>query len=406
MAELKRSINNGSYSFEICNYIVWTPVGDLGNRMASMASAFLYAVLTDRVLMVEFETDMVGLFCEPFPNSSWTLPNDFPFRNDQGHNETYTNVLNKDRENSSSQIAPLVLHLNLQHNQNDLEKFFHCNHSQDLLRKIPILILTSDQYFVPSLFITPSLNQELSKMVPEKDTVFHHLGRYLFQPSNEAWGMISRFYQAYMAKADERIGIQIRASDPDLNSNQAMVDQVLRCTLKNKVLPELSTQESAPSQRKNQTLKSVFVASLYPDLGENLTVMYLSKPTITGEIIGVCQENSEEYQKFHDNIHNVRALTDVYLLSFCDVFVTSSESSFGYVAQSLGALKPWILHKFLDKNITDPTCLRDFSIEPCFHNPPKLDCKGKPIGDSGQTFPYTKACVDFEYGMKLINDLE
>ncbi|KAF7814514.1 putative fucosyltransferase 8 [Senna tora] len=410
MAELTRTSTrkHGASTSTMCSYIVWTPANGLGNRMVSMASAFLYALLTDRVLMVEFGSDMDGLFCEPFPNSSWRLPSDFPLSELEKHIETYQKMVNKDRENSSSSrhiSSPLVLHLNLQHSSEDPEKFFHCDHSQALLHEVPMLILRSDQYFVPSLFLTPSFRQELSKMFPEKDTVFHHLGRYLFLPSNEIWGKICRFYQAYMEKADERIGLQIRVFSPDRTPNEVIMDQILRCTLKNKVLPDLGTRDDSlttNSSLKNQTLKSVLVTSLHSYYGENLRTMYLTKPTVSGEIVGVFQPSHEENQKFNDNRHNMRALIEIYLLSLCDVLVTSSVSSFGYVAQSLGALKPWVLHKLLDKNIPDPPCVLDFSIEPCFHSPPKHDCLGKPMDHDGKDFPYARPCVDFDFGMKML----
>ncbi|GAU31874.1 hypothetical protein TSUD_114850 [Trifolium subterraneum] len=97
------------------------------------------------------------------------------------------------------------------HSHDGHNNFFHCDQSQALLQKVPVLILSSDQYFVPSLFMIPSFQQELSKMFPEKDTVFHHLGRYLFQPSNEAWELIRSFYEAHLANANEKIGLQIRS---------------------------------------------------------------------------------------------------------------------------------------------------------------------------------------------------
>lgn len=404
MKELIRPRNKG-HSSTLCKYMVWTPVNGLGNRMVSMASAFLYALLTDRVLMVDFRDEMTGLFCEPFPNSSWILPNDFSFRDGRRHFETYQNMLKKDRENSSRQVSsPLVLHLNLQHTSDNPEKFFHCDHSQDLLSNVPLLILSSDQYFVPSLFIVPSFSQELSKMFPERDTAFHHLGRYLFLPSNHVWGIISRFYQAYMAGKDQRIGLQIRTF-PDLSAHQVKMDQILRCAIRKKVLPELELRDSMISPWKNQT-KSVLVTSLYSYFGESLMTMYLTRPTVTGDIVGVYQPSHEEQQKFDDNMHNIKALTDIYLLSLCDVLVTSSTSSFGYVAQSLGGLKPWILLKLVDENIPDPPCVQDFSMEPCFHYPPKHDCMGKPLHKNGKAFPYTRACLDQTSGMKMVSDRE
>ena len=61
-----------------CKYVLWISFSGLGNRILTLASAFLYALLTNRVLVVDPGTDMVDLFCEPFPDSSWFLPSHFP----------------------------------------------------------------------------------------------------------------------------------------------------------------------------------------------------------------------------------------------------------------------------------------------------------------------------------------
>lgn len=97
-----------------CKYLVWTPANGLGNRMISMAATFLYAVLTDRVLLVKFEHEMMGLFCEPFLNSSWLLPMDSPLWNVPGHVETYQSMMKNQHD------SPSVLHLNLQHTTGDV----------------------------------------------------------------------------------------------------------------------------------------------------------------------------------------------------------------------------------------------------------------------------------------------
>ncbi|KAI7996370.1 Fucosyltransferase 2 [Camellia lanceoleosa] len=59
-----------------------------------------------------------------------------------------------------------------------------------------------------SIFVLDSIFRARPKLFPEKETVFHHLGRYLFYPSNQVWGLITIYYHAYLAKADEGIGIQ------------------------------------------------------------------------------------------------------------------------------------------------------------------------------------------------------
>jgi len=71
--------------------------------------------------------------------------------------------------------------------------------------------------------------------------------------------------------------------------------------------------------------------------------------------------NREEHQHVGENMQNVKAWAEIYLLSSCDALVTSSWSTFGYVAHGLAGLKPWILRK---PGKVNPTCLRATSMEP------------------------------------------
>ncbi|XP_020225975.1 probable fucosyltransferase 7 [Cajanus cajan] len=403
MRKIEHSKNNGVAT--TCKYLIFTPANGLGNQMISLAATFLYAVLTDRVLLVKFGSDKHGLFCEPFLNSTWILPKKSPFWNEK-HIETYQFLLEKDRVSNSTEDLPPVLFMNLQHSLNDPEKLFHCGHSQDLLRKIPMLILQSDQYFVPSMFMNPFYSMEITKMFLEKDVVFHHLGRYLFHPSNEAWEFIRSYYKAHLAKAAERIGLQIRVFKPETTPTQAIMDLVLSCTLKHKILPEVGLETSVSYAKKKQTTKAVLVASLSPEYGDNLRTMYHNKPTISGEVIQVYQPSHEGHQKSNDNKHNLKAWMDMYLLSLSDVLVTTSLSTFGYVAQGLGNLKPWLLYRILKNESHFPACERDFSLEPCYHVPPKHYCNGMPMPTKElfSSFPYLRECKDFYLGVKMVND--
>jgi xyloglucan fucosyltransferase len=184
---------------------------------------------------------------------------------------------------------PPFLYIYLAYNIDRYDGLFYCDQNQDQLGKVPWLVIKSNQYFVPSLFLVPSFKQELSKLFPDEETVFHHLGRYLFQPSNEAWGLITRFYRASLSKADEMIGIQVRVFDTKATPFQTVMDQILSCTLKEKLLPEVLdvVQNSAASLSNNQGLKAVLVTSLYSEYYEHIKGMYWTKPTVSGEVIGV-----------------------------------------------------------------------------------------------------------------------
>ncbi|OAY36292.2 galactoside 2-alpha-L-fucosyltransferase isoform X2 [Manihot esculenta] len=392
-----------------CKYMVWKAQAGLGNRILTMAAAFLYAILTNRVLLVEHESDMVDLFCEPFPNTSWLLPLDFPLKNEfrklnQMYPRTFGNMLKNNIINASTDLPPSFVYLFLAFRNDHYDKLFYCEEHQALLQKVPWLIVKSDEYFIPSFFLMPSFEQELDKMFPDKETVFHHLGRYLFHPSNKAWGLITRFYQSHLAKADERIGIQIRVFDPKSSSFEIVMDQILACTLKENLLPEVDKERFITSPSKNQTSKAILITSLHPEFYENMRDMYWTFPTLSGEVIGVYQPSHEQHQQFGDGMHNMKAWVEMYLLSLSDFLVTSSWSTFGYVAQGLGGLKPWILYKPEQQVIPNPACRRAMSMEPCFHLPPTYDCKAKMEVDMGTVVPYVKYCEDATSGLKLVNN--
>ncbi|KAL6139097.1 hypothetical protein ACLB2K_064374 [Fragaria x ananassa] len=328
-------------------------------------------------------------------------PMDFPLKNqfdslDQKSPHCYGEMVRKNNLTNSkqSQLSSFV-YLHLSHDYNDQDKLFFCNQDQDFLEKIPWLIVRTDNYFVPSLFLIPSFEQELNSLFPRKETVFHFLGRYLFHPTNVVWGLVTRYYQAYLANADERIGIQIRVFDTGTGPFQHVFDQILSCALKENLLPETNRQDLIVRPSGAPKSKAVLMTSLSSGYFEKLRDMYWEHLTVTGEVIGIYQPSHEEYQQTEKHTHNRKALAEMYLLSVTDVLITSSWSTFGYVAQSLGGLTPWILYKPENRTAPDPACKRAMSMEPCFHAPPFYDCKAKTGVDTGELVPHGS-------GMKVI----
>ncbi|XP_072978977.1 galactoside 2-alpha-L-fucosyltransferase-like isoform X2 [Typha angustifolia] len=394
-----------------CKYVVWISYSGLGNRMLSVASAFLYALLTNRVLLIDRGADMADLFCEPFPETSWLLPLDFPVAEFKNFNITtsasYGNML-KDKvisnnvEHSLMGSLPAFSYLHLSHDYGDYDKLFFCEDDQHVLEKIPWLFLRSDNYFVPSLFLIPTYEEQLSQLFPEKDTVFHHLGRYLFHPTNAVWGLITRYYHSYLAKADKSVGIQVRVFDTGSGPFEHVLDQILSCSLKEKLLPDIASQEHVVS-RTNIVSKSVLMTSLNSGYYEKIRNMYWEHPTANGEIISIYQPSYEGYQQTEKQMHNMKAWAEIYLLSLTDVLVTSAWSTFGYVAQGLGGLKPWIMFKPENLTAPDPPCRQAMSTEPCFHAPPFYDCKAKKGVDTGALVPHVRHCEDMSWGLKLVD---
>ncbi|MQM06116.1 hypothetical protein Taro_038933 [Colocasia esculenta] len=394
-----------------CKYVLWTPAYGLGNRILSLTSAFLYALLTDRVVLINRGSDMTSLFCEPFPDTTWLLPPDFPISDfapyRRPHPLRYGNLLrnkNISTESDDGRPPPSFVYFHLDHDYDTEDMHFFCEPDQAILRKVPWLFLRSNMYIVPSFFLNQEFEPKLGRMFPEKEAVFHHLSRYLFHPTNEVWGMVTRYYKSYMAMARERLGIQIRV----FNSKDAPFDvvskQVINCTLQEGLLPKLDANARAGDTATDPTkTKSVLLTSLYSGYFDKIKDMYWEHPAVGGVVLSMHQPTHEERQQTDKESHDLKAWAEINLLSLADVLVTSAWSTFGYTGQGLGGITPWILLLPKKGEMPEPTCVRDISMEPCFLTPPSYVCREKRNGDNGKVVPFVTHCTDAGRGLKLVD---
>ncbi|KAL1222470.1 putative fucosyltransferase 5 [Cardamine amara subsp. amara] len=408
--DAKESLDHDEIYVGECRYIVWIAEYGLGNRMLTIASVFLYALLTERIILVDNRKDVNDLFCEPFPGTSWLLPLDFPlfnytYRYNKEYSRCYGTMLNNHTINSTS--IPPHLYLHILHDSRDNDRMFFCQKDQSLIDKVPWLIVGANAYFVPSLWFNPTFQPDLMKLFPQKETVFHHLAQYLFHPTNQVWAMVTHYYNTHLANADERLGIQIRVFRKDAGYFQHVMDQVVSCTQREKLLPESATQEeSKVNISKSPKLIAVLVASLYPEYSERLKNMFWEGNTSTGEIIEVYQPSGERIQQSDKKLHDQKALAEMYLLSLTDNIVTSARSTFGYVSYSLGGLKPWLLYQPTDLITPDPPCVRSKSMEPCLLTPPSHGCDADWGTNSGKILSFVRYCEDIMYGgLKLYDKI-
>ncbi|KAJ3705042.1 hypothetical protein LUZ61_008747 [Rhynchospora tenuis] len=398
-----------------CNYVIWTPLGGLGNRMLTLASTFLYAILTNRVLLVNNATDFANLFCEPFPGSSWVLPLNFPVRNldsyDASSEKSYGYLLkykliSEDLRAQSIMLPSFVyVHLESSYIWDMYDQFFFCDDSQLVLGKINWLLVKSDVYFLPGLFMLSTFDEELSLMFPSKETVFHHLGRYLFQPSNSVWKLVMQYYHSYVEKANQVVGIQIRDFPWSLISKDNRFNQIINCGLKENILPPVRDHNRKTRYlSEDQTgTEAILVISLYKDYYDRMK-SYYANSTRLNRTINVYQPTHEEAQQLKNLSHNKKALAEIYLLTFSDVMVTSAWSTFGYVSYSIAGIKPWILlSSKVSKEVIDPPCRQVRTLDPCFHVPPTINCKTKRRSKANQVGPHVRQCEDVNEGVKLVD---
>jgi xyloglucan fucosyltransferase len=384
---------------------MWTPSAgrnNLGDRMLSMTSAFLYALLTGRVLLAHVADDMAGLFCEPFSGASWELPRvGFPLRNlmglRRGSERSYGNMAAASmaandndnepaavrRSESNKSLLPPYVFVHLERDYQLPDQRFFCDDDQAVLARVNCLVLRSDLYFAPGLFLVPQFEDDLRWMFPAADTVFHHVGRYLFHPSNRVWELVARYYTSYMSNF-EKIGLQIAAVSWNPVPAEEYIKQIAACTTHEKILPEVDPDTASSSAREvadKAATTAVLVSAAQPQFADWLKAMYSEHATATGEAVSVLQLNVGKQPR------NQRALAEMFLQSYCDVSVVSGWSTVLYVSHGLAGVKPWLL---LPPSNVLP-CVLMTSMEPFFHVPPNYDCRVKKSGGLGCRSPACQA---------------
>ncbi|KAM3209161.1 hypothetical protein ACQJBY_063702 [Aegilops geniculata] len=400
-----------------CSYVVWIPYNGLGNRMLSLLSTFLYALLTGRVLLVQFTDDFTDLFCEPFPGGTWALPPDFPVadmsRLGARSNQSYGNLLDdkkisNDPAKATARSVPPYVYLHLAHDLRRSDRLFYCNDDQLVLAKVNWLLLQNDFYFVPALYDMAEFEGELRRLFPAMESVAHLLGRYLFHPSNSVWGMITRYYHSYLAHAEERIGVQIRMFSWASIPVDDMYDQIMACSRQEHILPDVDGDEanttSAAAGGSNKS-KAILIASLQAEYYERIKSTYYEHAAEGGGRVGVFQPSHEERQTMGQRSHNQKALAEIYLLSFSDVLLTTGVSTFGYMSSSLAGLRPTMLMIAKDHKVPEKPCVRAVSMEPCFHMTPDVKCQGKAVNKE-ELSRHVKECEDVPKGMKWIKGIK
>ncbi|KAJ1287505.1 hypothetical protein BS78_02G015100 [Paspalum vaginatum] len=399
-----------------CNYVVWLPFDGLGNRMLSMVSGFLYALLTDRVFLAALPPASDDLFCEPFPGTTWRLPADeFPVANlfgvGQHPEQSYSSLLDNKKisvpedpaaanatttAEAPPPVPPAYVYLSLGWQLTD--RIFFCGEHQLAIKKVNWLLLYSDLYFAPSLYAVAEFQDELRRLFPAKESVTHLLARYLFHPTNSVWGLVTRYYRSYLAPADRRIGVQIRLN--------GMYGQILACSRQERILPETDGGDELAGggdggNNNNVSTTAILIASLYADCYERMRSRYYEHAARAA--VGVFQPTHEERQATDSLAHNRKALAEIYLLSFSEELLITGLPTFGYVASSLAGVRPTILLTPADHNVSATPCRRAVFMEPCNLTPPRdVECRGMAV-DKEDLERHVRVCEDWKNGVKFFD---
>ena len=191
-----------------------------------------------------------------------------------------------------------------------------------------------------------------------------------------------------------------------------MYRQIMRCSEQEGLLPKVAREDGAvrnytavsPSDGTKKKLTSILVTSLSSDYYERIRGVYYANPTEAGEYVEVHQPSHEREQRTEARGHNQRALSEIYLLSFCHRIVTTAVSTFRYVAHGLAGVRPFVLLRSPSPETpAEPACVRSVSVEPCLQAPPAAVCGAAEGRDIGALVPYVRHCEDVHRGVKLFS---
>ena len=433
-----------------CKFLVGgiPPKAGLGNKVLSMISGLLYAILTQRVFLVPAETLVPGIMCEPFEGSSWLFDPEKKFTPQyvSDYQKYWSNSalfymeVGDARSGKTSGTSTSIYALSPNDFTCQPGARFFCDTEQFYLRRIPWLYVDGCIYYLPKLFIIPSFNPVLEELFPDRMALTHLL-RTSMLPSDHVWRRIEQIYNVYLRHPDRRVGFQVRYRDgeKEYNRSHAMViERVMKCALDNGILPEPGATATAIAESHPQTLRKnvsnriinlppaesperaaaaaaeeentrrshtvVFITSLFPSLHGFLSERYTRNPPAK-EDVSIIQVTHGSLQHFNDIEEDRQALTEMITLSFSDVLFVTPFSTFGGVAQGYGAITPW----FIDiRPESKEACSRAQTVDTCYQLPVyKFQCPYD-VDLNNQWIlakvPYLKNClsVDVPNGIQLI----
>lgn len=357
-----------------CQFVVAgvEPGAGLGNKVLSVVSAMVYAVVTQRVLLVPSATAVPGVFCEPFAGSSWEIDPDSVWSEGKKRQdlwipmeEMYNRVDSRVGSNRTL-ISPTYASATTEKWDFQPQPRFFCDTEQAQFTQVDWITFRNNLYYVPKLFAVPSFRPVLESLFPDRN-VLTHLLRTLMLPCDNVWGRVRQVHDAHFRHAHRRVGVQLRYfhGRPDFESiHQENEDHVKQCLVENHFLPNPDTDRTPRvSIAQSMNVTAVLVTSLYQGLFDRLTKDFVRSPM--SEAVAVLQLTHEGDQYFGVEVDR-QALVEILSLSLTDHLILTPLSTFGALAQGYGSLTPWYIDLRKD---TATACVRALSREPCYQIP-------------------------------------
>jgi xyloglucan fucosyltransferase len=248
----------------------------IGNKLLSIVSIFVYAVLTQRVMLVPFSTTIPGVMCEPFEGSSWVIDPELRNFTLARENPKLWGSVSKFYQNvdecsmsDDDTAAAASSHAAVEDSHDSTGATYYCG-SLKRVKSIyasrasedwdcqpqPRFFCDTEQahytgvswiyfrealYFLPKLFAVPSFRPVMEDLFPDR-YVLPHVLRSIMLPSDAVWGRVRQVHDAHFRHADARVGIQVRYFHGLYDFNllhEATEKNIHGCLVEHKLLPDV-----------------------------------------------------------------------------------------------------------------------------------------------------------------------
>lgn len=314
----------------------------LGNRVLPLVSSYLLAMLTQRILLVDFDDYPVDdILCNPLGNSSWTFPRDAKWPKIRSANRR-GGLLSVSELDGDQAYKLATLAISDRSDASGIGQLVCGGDLQRTWRNVQIVRVTSNCYFAPVLFANPFYRQRLQALFPRGD-VAHQLLRYLLLPTDQVHHRLQKSL-APMTKGHFN-GLQFRTFASRLDMR--LVDRALACI------------EEATAGAAEDARMTLFLASLHADV----LARHISDRTMWNVTF-----NYADGVQIPGKGQAANALHDVLLLANSRHLFVSPRSTLGYVATALRGGNVLFIPSAA-QGIARAECQHESSSEPCFHKP-------------------------------------
>jgi xyloglucan fucosyltransferase len=377
----------------------------IGNKALSIVSALVYAVLTQRVLLVPLVTAVPGVFCEPFEGSSWMVDPHKTWSESKKRKDLWEPLESfykkvDARRDATTKIPHIYAASTTENWDAQPEPRFFCDTEQAQYTRVEWINFRNNLYFIPKLFAVPTFRPLLEDLFPNRK-VFTHLLRTVMLPCDPVWNRVKQTHDAHFRHAHRRVGVQERyfnGKEDFKLLHKAMEDNVVNCLLKHGWLPNRYPKIALPRRKDSPPMTplkvtTVFITSLYQSMHNRLSDEFVRVALGSGDAVGLVQLTHEGTQSFGVEVDR-QALTEILCLSLMDHLILTPQSTFGALAQGYGGLVPW----FVDlRPETSTPCVRAQSSETCFQIPAtKMFTCPHDVGVNGklvtEVVPYLSDC--------------